>query len=87
MRGFKLFIVLCSFVVASSCAQQKKYISYTVKSGETMKSIANQLNMKTKDLLRLNPDVGRRPNPIPRLSFPIKSSRNRIYDTHNRKIK
>ena len=72
MRGFKLFIVLCSFVVASSCAQQKKYISYTVKSGETMKSIANQLNMKTKDLLRLNPDVGRRPKPNTTIIIPNK---------------
>jgi LysM repeat protein len=50
------------FVVVS-CAQQKKYIQYTVKRGETMKSIAQRLNMKTRDLLRLNPDVGRRPDP------------------------
>ena len=37
-----------------------------------MKSIANQLNMKTKDLLRLNPDVGRRPKPNTTIIIPNK---------------
>jgi LysM repeat protein len=32
-----------------------------VKEGETMKLIASNLDMKTRDLLRLNPDVGRNP--------------------------
>ena len=63
MKGFKLLIILCLLIVASSCAQQKKYISYSVKRGETMKTIAKRLDMKTRDLLRLNPDVGRRPRP------------------------
>lgn len=63
MKGFKAFIILCFLVIATSCAQQKKYISYTVKRGETMKTIAKKLDMKTKDLMRLNPDVGRRPRP------------------------
>lgn len=62
MKGFKFLILLLVFVVSSSCAQQKKYITYTVKKGETIKSIAKNLNMKTKDLLRLNPDVGRKPS-------------------------
>ncbi len=63
MKGFKAFIILYFLVIATSCAQQKKYISYTVKRGETMKTIAKKLDMKTKDLMRLNPDVGRRPRP------------------------
>ena len=59
-------------VVATSCAQQKKYISYTVKRGETMKTIAKKLDMKTRDLLRLNPDVGRRPKPDTQIIIPNK---------------
>jgi len=62
MKGFKLFFVLFFALVITSCGQQRKYISYTVKQGETMKDIAKKLDIKTKDLLRLNPDVGRRPD-------------------------
>ena len=50
-------------MIASSCGQQKKYISYTVKKGETLKGIAKRLGIKTKDLLSLNPDIGRKPVP------------------------
>lgn len=72
MKGFKAFLVLCFLVIFTSCAQQKKYISYTVKRGETIKSIAKKLDMKTKDLLRLNPDVGRRPRPNTVIIIPNK---------------
>jgi LysM repeat protein len=51
-------IVLCTFTLV---AQQKKYVSYLVKSGETMKSIAKDYDLSTRDLLRLNPDVSRKP--------------------------
>lgn len=50
--------MLCTF---SLVAQQKKYVSYIVKSGETMKSIAKNYDISTRDLLRLNPDIGRKP--------------------------
>jgi LysM repeat protein len=40
---------------------QKKYITYTVKKGESIKKIAKRYKLKSKDLLRLNPDVKRRP--------------------------
>lgn len=42
-------------------AQQKKYVSYTVKKGESIKSIAKEYNISTRDLLRLNPGVKRKP--------------------------
>ena len=61
MRKFKILIILLFVVIASSCGQQKKYISYTVKKGETLKGIAKRLGIKTKDLLSLNPDIGRKP--------------------------
>ena len=63
MRKFKILIILLFVVIASSCGQQKKYISYAVKKGETLKGIAKRLGIKTKDLLSLNPDIGRKPVP------------------------
>ena len=78
MRGFKLFVILCVLVVATSCAQQKKYIDYTVKRGETMKSIAKRLDIKTRDLLRLNPDVGRRPKPNTIIVIPNKDYKEEV---------
>lgn len=38
-----------------------------------MKSIAKRLDMKTKDLMRLNPDVGRRPSPSTIIIIPNKN--------------
>ena len=49
-------------MVFTACGQQKKYVSYTVKKGETLKSIAKDNGIKAKDLLRLNPDVSRKPS-------------------------
>ena len=63
MREFKIIIILFFVMIATSCGQQKKYISYTVKKGETIKGIAKRLGIKTKDLLILNPDIGRKPVP------------------------
>jgi len=62
MRELKIIIILF-FVIATSCAQQKKYLSYTVKKGETLKIIAKRIGVKTKELIRLNPDTGRKPAP------------------------
>lgn len=62
MKQLKLLVFICIITFAASCGQQKKYVSYKVKDGETMRTIAKRLDMKTRDLLRLNPDVGRRPD-------------------------
>ena len=70
MRKFKLVIILFFVVIATSCGQQKEYISYTVKKGETMKVIAKRLGINTKDLLRLNPTVGRKPSPETAIIIP-----------------
>jgi hypothetical protein len=61
MKHLKFFIFLCILTFTVSCGQQKKFIEYKVIQGETMRVIAKKLDMKTKDLLRLNPDVGRSP--------------------------
>ena len=62
MKHLKFFVFLCILTFTVSCGQQKKYIQYKVKEGETMRVIAKRLDMKTRDLLRLNPDVGRKPD-------------------------
>jgi LysM repeat protein len=59
LRVLFLFIFLAIFTV---CGQEKKYVSYTVKAGETLKSIARDNGLKPKDLVRLNPDVKKKPN-------------------------
>lgn len=61
MKKLKFLLLVCILTFAVSCGQQKRYVSYKVKEGETMRDIAKRLDMKTKDLLRLNPDVSRRP--------------------------
>ena len=74
MKHIKLLVTLFIFTIAISCGQQKKYITYKVKQGETMRSIAKKLDIKTKDLLRLNPDVGRRPKADTEIFVPSKNS-------------
>ena len=61
MSNLKILLILCIIVVVNSFGQQKKYVSYTIKSGETIKSIAKDLDISTRDLLSLNPDVDRKP--------------------------
>tara|TARA_R110002167_G_scaffold21332_2_gene77712 strand:- start:3614 stop:5236 length:1623 start_codon:yes stop_codon:yes gene_type:complete len=57
MKHVKIFIFLCILTFAVSCGQQGRYIQYKVQKGETISSIARNLNMKNQDLIRLNPDV------------------------------
>lgn len=53
-----LLIVFISFI---SFSQQKKYVSYKIKSGENIRTIAKEIGISTRDLLKLNPDVNRNP--------------------------
>ena len=63
MKHLKFFIFLCILSFTVSCGQQKRYIQYKVKKGETMSQIAQKLNMDTSTLLRLNPDIVGEPKP------------------------
>jgi LysM repeat protein len=68
-----LFVFLFLFSVIA-IAQQKKYVSYTVKKGETVKSIAKTYHITSKDLLQLNPDISRNLEPntvimVPNLNY------------------
>jgi hypothetical protein len=57
MKHVKFIVFLCVLTFTMSCGQQKKYIGYKVKEGETMRIIAKKFDIKTSDLLRLNPDL------------------------------
>lgn len=84
MKKFKILLLICILTFAISCGQQKKYIQYKVKQGETMRTIADNLDMKTKDLLRLNPDIDRKPEANTVIIIPnkkIKSTSNSTTDT------
>jgi LysM repeat protein len=61
MKHLKFFVFLCILTFTVSCGQQQKYMQYKVKEGETMRVIAKKLDMRTRDLMRLNPDIGRKP--------------------------
>lgn len=74
MKHLKFLVVIFVFTISVSCGQQKRYITYKVKQGETMRSIAKKLDMKTKDLLRLNPDVSRRPKADTEIFIPSKNA-------------
>ena len=63
MQKVKFLVFVLLLIINTSCAQQKRYVSYKVKQGETMKSIASRLDMRTKDLMRLNPDINKKPSP------------------------
>lgn len=61
MRHLQFLVFLCILSFTVSCGQQKRYIQYKVKEGETMEVIAKKLKMKAKALKRLNPDVTAEP--------------------------
>lgn len=89
MKKVKFLLCVCLLTIAVSCGQQKRYISYKVKQGETIRDIAKRLNMKTKDLLRLNPDVSRRPEVNTVIIIPSVKNKNGqiIKDKEDKEVK
>ena len=83
MKHLKFFVFLCILTFSVSCGQQKKYVQYKVKEGETMRVIAKKLDMRTRDLMRLNPDIDRKPEMNTVIIIPSKQLKikNRINDT------
>jgi LysM repeat protein len=61
MKQLKFLVFLCVLSFTVSCGQQKRYIQYKVKEGETMSIIAKKLKMKMQALKRLNPHVSNEP--------------------------
>ena len=48
MKQLKLLVFICIITFATSCGQQKKYVSYKVKEGETMRVIAKELGYENE---------------------------------------
>lgn len=86
MKNLKFFVFLCIITFTVSCGQQKRYIEYTVKEGETMRTIANNLDMKTQDLLRLNPSVGRKPTTNTVIVVPNKKMANKTPEVKEEQV-
>ncbi len=57
MKNIKLLILLLFFGWSAAFAQDKRFITYKVKEGETIQSISKALSVTPYDLLKLNPDV------------------------------
>lgn len=57
MKHLKFFVFLCILSFTFSCGQQNRYIQYKVKKGDTASKIAQNLDMSTRDLIRLNPGM------------------------------
>lgn len=57
MKHIKLVVFLFLFGWVSVFAQDKKFITYKVKEGETVQSISKTLSITPYDLLKLNPDI------------------------------
>ncbi|WP_456379116.1 PBP1 and LysM peptidoglycan-binding domain-containing protein [Lutibacter sp.] len=61
MNKIKLLLLFLFLSTSIVFAQQKKYVSYVVKKGETIKSIAKVYHISKRDLRRLNPGVSKKP--------------------------
>ncbi len=66
--GVFLFLTLSQNLFA-----QDKYITYKVQYGESMKSIAKKYGVKKRELMNLNPDVGKRPSVNTMIIIPNKN--------------
>ena len=73
MKKIKFLLLFLFFSTAIVFAQQKKYVSYTVKKGETLKSIAKDYKLSRKDLRKLNPGVSKKPKPNTVIIVPNKN--------------
>lgn len=73
MNKIQLLVLFLFLSISISFAQEKKYVSYATKKGETLKSIAKIYNMSKKDLMRLNPGVSKKPKPNTVIIVPNKN--------------
>lgn len=61
MKKIILLFGFCLFTFLVACGQQKKFISYTVQNGESVREIAKRYDVKSRTILRLNPGLKRKP--------------------------
>ena len=73
MKKFKLLIILFLIACSTMLAQDKKFMTYRVKPGETIQSISKSLAITPYDLLKLNPDIKDKVNEDDILIIPNKA--------------
>lgn len=61
MKKIVFLFCLSLFTILTACGQQKKFITYTVKEGESVRDLARRYDVKSKEILRLNPGLKKRP--------------------------
>ncbi len=61
MNILKKIGVLFLLLTAFSCIQQKEYVTYKIKKGDTMEDIAKRHKISKGELLRINPGVSKNP--------------------------
>lgn len=65
MKIKNLILVFLLFAAVQMTAQdEKKYTTYIVKSGETLRSIAKKVGCKYREIKNLNPDVDKKRPPV-----------------------
>ncbi len=57
MNKLRLTVLLFLLVAFSVFSQEKPYVTYQVKKGETVFSVSKQFQTTTQNLLKLNPDI------------------------------
>ncbi len=82
----KLAILFLAFTVFS-CIQQKQYVSYKTKKGETMSSIAKRHHTTESELLKINPGIGKNPPANTYIIVPKISGRNNSSTQNNKNHK
>lgn len=60
-KKLSFLVIVCMLFSVVLVAQEKKYVSYSIQQGETLKSIAKKFKIKKRNLRKLNPDIGRNP--------------------------
>ncbi len=54
LKNLSILILLLTVI---SCGQQKEYVSYKVKEGDTVESIAKRHKISEKELVKINPKI------------------------------
>jgi len=57
MNRLKLTVLLFFLIIVSVFSQQKPYVTYQVKKGETVFSVSQKFHTTTQNILKLNPDI------------------------------
>ncbi len=79
MTILKKLSILILLLTVVSCMEQKQYVSYRVKKGDTMESIAKRHKISKSELYKINPGIHRNPPPNTYLIVPKVASAKKKY--------